>query len=71
MDKAFWDVARWDFFRWDVTVTTFDVALEQLKKIPIPNSPVVSLEGSGCEGYEREAVYLPLFEDAKAKLSKV
>jgi len=71
MDEAFWGEPRWGFFRWGVTVMTFDVALEQLKNVPIPNSPVVSLEGSGCEGYEREAVYLPLFEDAKARLSKV
>jgi hypothetical protein len=71
MESAIWGSIRWGHFRWGVTVTTFDTALEKLKNIPIPNSPVVSLEGSGCEGSEREAVYLPLFEDAKNRLSKV
>ena len=71
MESAIWGSIRWGHFRWGVTITTFDVALEKLKNTPIPNSPVVSLEGSGCEGYEREAVYLPLFEDAKNRLSKV
>jgi hypothetical protein len=36
MDKAIWGVPRWGFFRWGVTVTKFDVALEQLKKAHPP-----------------------------------
>jgi hypothetical protein len=72
MDKAFFDHARFDFARFDVYVSTFDVALEQLKNVPLRGGGLdPCVEGFSREGYEREAVYLPLFEDAKAKLSKV
>jgi len=72
MDKAIWGVPRWGFFRWGVTVDTFDVALEQLKNVPLRGGGLdPCVEGSSREEYEREAVYLPLFEDAKTKLSKV
>jgi len=37
MDKAIWGELRWGFFRWGVTVMTFDVALEQLKKAHPPS----------------------------------
>jgi hypothetical protein len=72
MDKAIWGVPRWGFFRWGVTVMTFDVALEQLKNVPLRGGGLdPCVEGVAREGYEREAVYLPLFEDAKTKLGKV
>lgn len=72
MDKAVWGVPRWGFFRWGVTVTKFDVALEQLKNVPLRGGGLdPAIEGVARESYEREAVYLPLFEDAKTKLTKV
>jgi hypothetical protein len=72
MDKAIWNVPRWGFFRWGVTVDTFDVALEQLKNVPLRGGGLdPNVEGSAREGYARFQVYLPLFEDAKTKLGKV
>jgi len=29
---------RWGYFRWGVTIMTFDVALEQLKKVHLEDS---------------------------------
>ena len=72
MDKAFFDYARFDNARFDVYVLTFDVALEQLKNVPLKSAggtdPFVT--GSWRTGHIRTAVYLPLFDEAKESLKK-
>ena len=51
---------------------TFDVALEQLKNVPLKSAggtdPFVT--GSWRTGHIRTAVYLPLFDEAKESLKK-
>ena len=72
MDKAIVGYMRIGDFRIGVFVDNFDVALEQLKNVPLRGGGLdPAIEGVAREGYEREAVYLPLFEDAKTKLGKV
>lgn len=63
---------RVGYSRVGVAVTMFDVALGQLQNVPLRGGGLdPCVEGVSREGYERESVYLPLFDDSKAKMSKV
>jgi hypothetical protein len=63
---------RIGYFRIGVFVDEFDVALEQLKNVPLKSAggtdPFVT--GSWRTGHIRTAVYLPLFDEAKESLKK-
>jgi hypothetical protein len=73
MDKAVWgEPLRWGFFRWGVTVMTFDVALEQLKKAPSPRRAIVDSGLVLVDGVEcRVDVFTVDFESLKKRFEKV
>jgi len=71
VDKAIVGYMRIGDFRIGVFVDNFDVALEQLKNIPLRGGGLdPAVQGVARQGYTRQKVYLPLFEDAKTKLQK-